>query len=202
MGIKLESWHKLTVCGMNGTGKTWLEKFGLLPTYKRILIFDTDGEFAEYPTIEEAKESKSKKPILKVRYEPSTDSPRELDKIAKAVYEKGNYALLVSEAEIYLPVNRPIPTNLFKLITRGRRRNCGVIFDTRRIANLNKTAFGLSDHCFIFRHFSPTDLDYLKGFIPQDVRGLQSLGDYWFWHYTRGKVEVCSPIKVPRETKR
>jgi len=185
---------------MKGTGKTYLERYGLLPAYKRAFIFDTNGEFTEYPTVEEAKDSK--KPVLKVRYEPQTDSPKELDRIAKALWEKGNYALFVSEAELYLPVNGNLPSNIFKIITRGRHRNVGLICDTRRIANLNKTAFGLSDHCFIFRHFSPTDLDYLKGFIPQDVRGLQSLHDYHFWHYTRGNVEVCSPIKVPRKHKK
>lgn len=198
--IELLSWHTGTVCGMKGTGKTYLERYGLLPAYERAFIFDTNGEFTEYPTVDEAKESK--KSVLKVRYEPQTDSPKELDRIAKALWEKGNYALFVSEAELYLPVNGNLPPNIFKIITRGRHRNVGLICDTRRIANLNKTAFGLSDHCFVFRHFSPTDLDYLKGFIPQDVRELQSLRDYHFWHYTKGKVEVCSPIKVPRKRRK
>jgi len=200
VSIELKSWHTGTVCGMKGTGKTVLEKHGLLPHYERAFIFDTNGEFTEYPTIEEARGSKE--PVLKVRYEPQTDSPRELDKIARAIWEKGNYALFVSEAELYLPVNGTLPSNIFKIITRGRHRNVGLICDTRRIANLNKTAFGLSEHCFIFRHFSPTDLDYLKGFIPQDVRGLQSLEDYHFWHYTKGKVTVCEPIQIPRKNKR
>lgn len=200
MAIELESWHSVTVAGMKGMGKTWLEKYGLLPAYTRAFIWDVNGEFTDYPTVEEAKESKE--PVLKVRYEPQTDSPKELDKIARAIWEKGNYALFVSEAELYLPVNGTLPSNVFKILTRGRHRNVGIVCDTRRIANLNKTAFGLSEHIFLFRHFSPTDLDYLKGFIPQDVRGLQSLPDYHFWYYHRGKVEVCSPIKVPRKHQR
>lgn len=197
MPINLKSWHTGTVCGMKGTGKTYFEKYGLLPSYERVFIFDTNGEFTEYPTVDEAKESKT--PCSKVRYEPQTDSPKELDKVAKALWDNGNILLVVSEAELYLPVNGQLPPNIFKIITRGRHRNVGLICDTRRIANLNKTAFGLSEHCFIFRHFSPTDLDYLKGFIPQDVRGLQSLSDYHFWHYTMGKVEICPPIKIPKK---
>lgn len=196
MDIELKSWHTGTVCGMKGTGKTFLEKYGLLPHYERAFIFDTNGEFTEYPLLEEARESKE--PVLKVRYEPQTDSPRELDKIAKAIWEKGNYALFVSEAELYLPVNGQLPPNIFKIITRGRHRNVGLICDTRRIANLNKTAFGLSEHCFIFRHFSPTDLDYLKGFVSEDVKQLQSLADFHFWHYSKGKVTICSPISIPK----
>ena len=197
MAIKLKSWHTITVCGMKGTGKSCLEKHGLIPNYERVFIFDTNGEFDEYPLLGEVKEGKE--PQLKVRYEPQTDSPKELDKIATALWAKGNCVLVVSEAELFLPVNGTLPPNIFKIITRGRHRNVGLVCDTRRIANLNKTAFGLSEHCFIFRHFSPTDLDYLKGFIPQDVRGLQSLGDYHFWHYTQGKVEVCSPISIPKK---
>ena len=81
MTIKLKSWHTNTVCGMKGTGKTWLEKYGLLPFYKRAIIFDTNGEFTEYPLLEDAKECEVG--TLKFRYEPSTDSPKELDKVAK-----------------------------------------------------------------------------------------------------------------------
>lgn len=177
MPIKILSWNVITVCGMKGTGKTYLEKNGLLPHYKSVFVFDTDEEFDEYP-----------------RYLPQTDSPKELDKIAKVIYAKGNCLLVVSESEIYLPVNQGLPPNVFKIITRGRRRNVGLLADTRRIANLNKTVFGLSDHCFIFRHFSPTDHDYLKGFIPRDVRELASLPNYHFWHYTMGEVEQYPPI--------
>ena len=180
MDINLKSWHTVTVCGMKGTGKTELEKF-LLQRYESIYIFDTNGEFPEFAPR---------------TYEPETDSPKELDKVAKVIWNKGNTLLLVSEAELYLPVNGTLPPNIFKIITRGRHRNIGLIVDTRRIANLNKTVFGLSEHQFIFRHFSPTDLDYLKGFVPGNVKELASLEDYWFWHVSRGKAQVCSPIPL------
>jgi len=174
--IKLVSWHTVTVCGMKGTGKTNLEKF-LLPMYPSIFVFDTNGEFPDYPN-----------------YEPKTDSPKELDSVCKAIWARGNCCILVSEAELFLPVGGALPPNTFKILTRGRHRNVGLIADTRRIANLNKTVFGLSEHCFIFRHFSPTDIRYLQEFIPQDCKALASLPDYQFWHYTRGKIEVHEPV--------
>ena len=175
--ITLESWNGVTVCGMKGTGKTYLVKKGLLPCYNDIFVFDPNGEFTEYP-----------------HYQPETDSPRELEKVAKVIWDRWNCLLVVSEAELYLPVNQTLPPSIFKIVARGRHRNVGLIADTRRIANLNKTVFGLSEHCFVFRHFSPTDLGYLKGFIPQDVRALADLPNYNFWHYSKGKVEVCEPI--------
>lgn len=173
--MRIVSWHTITVCGMKGTGKTTLEK-NLLTKYDRVLVFDTDEEFPEFP-----------------QYIPETDSPKELDKVAKVVWNEGNCLLLVSEAELYLPVNGTLPPHVFKLITRGRRRNIGLIADTRRIANLNKTVFGLSEHVFAFRHFAPTDIQYLSGFIPE-AQGLRTLSDYWFWHYHRGNVVVNKPI--------
>jgi len=177
VSIELKSWNCITVCGMKGTGKTYFEKNGLLPKYQEIFVFDPLEEFSEFP-----------------HYVPHTDSPRELDKIAKVIWNRWNCLLVVSEAELYLPVSQNLPPNVFKIITRGRHRNVGMIADTRRIANLNKTFFGLSEHCFIFRHFSPTDLDYLKGFVPADVKQLATLDDFCFWHYTRGKVEIHTPI--------
>ncbi len=174
--MTIVSWHTVTVCGMKGTGKTTLEK-KLLGSYSRVLVFDTDEEFSEFP-----------------QYIPETDSPKELDKVAKAIWKEGNCLLLVSEAELYLPVNGTLPPNVFKLITRGRRRNIGMIADTRRIANLNKTVFGLSEHIFAFRHFSPADIRYLNEFLTKDARELAYLHDYWFWHYHRGNVVVHKPI--------
>jgi len=179
--IKLQSWHSDTVCGAKGSGKTWLIKHGIIPALQasghEVFVFDVLEEFTEYP-----------------HYVPQSDSPKELDRVAKIIWNRWNCTLIVSEAELYLPVTQQLQPNVFKIITRGRHRNVGIVADTRRIANLNKTIFGLSEHVFIFHHWSPTDLDYLKGFVPRDVRELATLPLRHFWHYTEGKVEVCEPI--------
>jgi hypothetical protein len=181
--MEIKSWHNIVVCGMKGTGKTTLEKIGLLPNYKQVFVFDTDDEFPEYP-----------------RYIPKSDSPLELDRVAKALWNKWNVTLLVSEAELFLPVFKPLPPNVFKIVTRGRRRNIGLISDTRRIADLNKTVFALSEHSFIYRHFAPNDIRYLQQFIPENCKALASLKDYWYWHYHKGKVEICPPIRLPNKS--
>ena len=177
--IQVESWNSITVCGMKGTGKTTLIKKGLLPKYKELFVFDPNGEYSEFPS-----------------YQPESDSPMELERIAKVIWDRWNCLLVVSEAELYLPVNQNLPPSIFKIVARGRHRNIGLIADTRRIANLNKTVFGLSEHCFVFRHFSPTDTNYLNQFLTEDARKLANLQNYWYWHYTRGTVEVCSPLPV------
>jgi hypothetical protein len=164
---------------MKGTGKSNLEKF-LLSLYSSVFIFDTNGEFGDrFPS-----------------YEPTTDSPEELEKIAKVLWNRQNVLLLVSEAELFLPNGVKLPPHVFKIITRGRHRNVGLIADTRRIANLNKTVFGLSEHCFIFRHFAPTDVRYLQEFLPVNAKQLATLPDYHFWHYTKGQVEERNPVPL------
>lgn len=181
---KILSWHTITVCGMKGTGKSTLEKVGLLPQYRKVLVFDPNDEFREFP-----------------QYVPKTDNPMELDAVAKKVWNEGNMVLVVSEAELYLPVAKPLPPNIFKVITRGRHRNVGLIVDTRRVANLNKTVFGLSEHVFIFRHFSPTDYRYLQEFVPRECRSLATLQDFHYWHFFRGVVVEMDPIPMPKGSK-
>ena len=178
MTVNLESWNCITDCGMKGTGKTNLIR-NLLPNYKEVFVFDTLEEFTDYP-----------------HHVPTRDTPDELEAIAKIIWNRWNCFLVVSEAELFLPVNKPVPPNVFKILTRGRHRNVGMLFDTRRIADLNKTAFSLSEHVFIFRHFSPTDCRYLNQFIPKDARELAKLEDWHYWHYTRGRVEECPPLPL------
>ncbi|MBT9151644.1 MAG: hypothetical protein DDT40_01840 [candidate division WS2 bacterium] len=174
--MNLRSFDNIVVCGQKGCGKTFLIK-ALLPRYKKVFVFDPAQEFEQYP-----------------HYVPQTDSPLELEKIAATIWNTWNILFVVSEAELYMPVNKLLPPSVFKIVARGRHRNIGLIADTRRVANLNKTVFGLSEFCFIFRHFSPTDLDYLSKFIPQDCTRLKSLPDYHFWVYHRNQIKIHKPI--------
>lgn len=176
MKLELRSFDCLTVCGMKGTGKTYLIQ-KLLPHYKEIFAFDPCDEFGEYP-----------------HYVPKSDSPKELESIAKVIWNRWNCMLIVSEAELYLPVNQPLPPSVFKIVARGRHRNVGLIADTRRIANLNKTVFGLSEWIFMFRHFSPNDIDYISKFVPTGAKELRELKDYYFLVYHLSKVETHEPI--------
>lgn len=179
MKLELRSFDSIVICGMKGTGKSHLEK-KLLPMYNEVFVFDPLDEFGEFP-----------------HYVPQTDSPMELDRIAKEIWNRWNCLLVVSESELYMPVNQNLPPNVFKIVARGRHHNVGIVADTRRIANLNKTCFGLSEWQFIFRHFSPNDLDYLSKFVSEDVKKLRDLEDYHFWVVHRNKVEVHEPVEYP-----
>lgn len=174
--VNLHSWSGITICGAKGSGKTTLERC-LVGLYPRALVFDTLEEFPGMP-----------------RHIPRTDSPAELDQVAGQVLAMCNCALVVSEAEIYLPVTKPLPPNVLKLVTRGRHHNCALVVDTRRIASLHKTVFSLSDHVFVFRHFSPTDIRYLAEFLP-DAQEIPKLANYEFVHYSHGHQRRHEPLQ-------
>jgi len=180
MKLEIRSFDGIVTCGAKGCGKTYLEKH-LLKLYppKSILVFDPLDEFGEHP-----------------HYVPQSNSPKELEKVAKVVWNKWNTFLVVSEAELFLPVNGTLLPYTFKIIAQGRHRNIGVLADTRRIASLNKTVFSLSEWVFMFRHFSPNDLRYLNEFLPINARVLSDLEDYHFAVFHRNVVEFHKPIKI------
>jgi DNA helicase HerA-like ATPase len=177
--MEMRSFDMLTITGAKGSGKTTLERL-LLEQYPRVFIFDTLDEFPEY----------------KQRYIPKTNEPAELDAVCQAIYKAGNTMLLVSEAEMFLPVVPvTLPPNVMNIATRGRHRNASMILDTRRIAMLNKTAFSLCEYQFIFRTWSPNDIDYLAKFLPEgEAKKLSALPDYHFMIHHRGDVKIHNPI--------
>lgn len=170
----------IVVCGMKGVGKTeWLRWYAnQLP---RVFMFDPMDEFPEFEN----------------RHVPYTDKPAELELVAEKLWQIGNVTLFVDEAELYLPNKLFVPPNTFKIITRGRdrpgHRGVGLVACTRRLANLNKTVFGLSSHVIIFRIFGVPDIKYLGEFVPNadDARYIPDF-HWWHWHWT--KMDKHTPV--------
>jgi hypothetical protein len=193
--MELRSFDSVTIAGAKGSGKSTLEH-ALLSAYPRVFVFDTLDEFPQY------KLGKITDPNTS-RYIPKTNDRKELDYVCAYIYARYNTMLLVSEAELFMPVVPvELEPNVMNIATRGRHRNVGMMLDTRRIANLNKTAFSLCEFQFIFRHWSPNDLDYLSKFLkPEYAQQLPNLADYWFFVNHQGKVELHEPLPAPKEVK-
>lgn len=172
----------IVICGVKGTGKTeWLRWF--ISQLPRPFVVDPMEEFTEFEN----------------RYVPQTDRPEELERVAKKLWDIGNVTLVVDEAELYLPNKLFVPPATFKIITRGRDRpthaGVGLVVCTRRIANLNKTVFGLSNHIIIFRHFGVNDIKYLGEFVPEADQ-LRTIHDYHWWHWHWTGMDKHNPIPL------
>ena len=178
MPIALSPTSKITIAGMSGCGKTILARH-ILTSYQRRAIWDAQGEYRDFGS-----------------YQPRDYTREEFDKFAKAVWENGNVMFVVEECEEFL-TNIGMSKYMHRIANRGRHRGIGYIAITRRIANVNKTVFGLSSDMFLYRQFLPNDLRYLKEFIPERiVDSLPKIADFEYLHYSKGKAVKMKPVPL------
>ena len=149
----------ITIAGKRGYGKTTLAK-KIVSMMPRVAIYDLMGEYEH-----------------KYAYIPLTSSIEEFDNWLKTLWSIGNVFILVDESDQIAPVEKPLSPYMNKIINLGRHRGIGMGLVTRRIARLNKTAFSQSTEVFLFHHFVPNDLKYLKEFFP-DADRIRKLPKY------------------------
>jgi len=85
------------------------------------------------------------------RYIPKRETPNELEDICKSLWARSNVTLIIEEAEQYISQGRPLLPFTSGLIRMGRNWGIGIWATTRRIQDINKRFFDLSQHCFFFR---------------------------------------------------
>uniref|UniRef100_A0A6H2A2J3 ATPase domain containing protein n=1 Tax=viral metagenome TaxID=1070528 RepID=A0A6H2A2J3_9ZZZZ len=178
--FKLASDEVICIGGMRGTGKTTLAKH-ITSQFESVYVFDPLNQYAEFE-----------------HYVPETSSIEEFDSVAKRIWLKGNMVFVVEECEGYLGERMALSPYAFKIVLQGRNRGIGLIAVTRRIANLSKTVFSLSDHVYLFRFFSPNDVKYCAEFIGRAWGArLQKLPKFHFLYYsTEGEIMECPPIAI------
>lgn len=183
LGIK--STDRLAVAGMPGMGKTtfaeWLAK-GYVGQGIKVKIFDPLHQY--------------KVPKAELVY-PSFNEAADLEVVCKKSWQEGNQAIFMEEAELYIKEHGRMLPWTSRMALRGRNRGVGLVAITRRIANLSKTYFSLCDHVFVFRHFSPNDVNYLVEFLGKEhEKTIRTLKPYHFLHYHQGEVKLCPPVEV------
>lgn len=136
-----------TISGKRGYGKTTLA-MSLIATLSRVAIWDPMNEYKHVNS-----------------YTPKQGTPEEFDRWINGWYNLGNVFILVDEADFVMPVKKPLSPAAYRVVNVGRHRNMGMGMLTRRIAELNKTAFSQSENIYLFRHSISNDINYLKEFI-------------------------------------
>lgn len=147
-----------SVAGMRGTGKTSLAKRILSRVKGDVIVYDP---MWEYPRA--------------ISFHPHSDSREDFDRFMATCWDKGNIYIAVDEAERYFKGKKALTPYSAKIVNTGRHRNIGLLLITRRIAELNKTAFGLSDTVIMFQMFLPNDIRYIKEFFGDRAEELKDL---------------------------
>lgn len=180
MSLKIKSTDRVTICGMPGTGKTTFMKH-LLGGYPDCYVYDPLSQYGEFP-----------------RHVPAViNSREEFDSYGRRIWYRGNVCFGIEESELYLNQGKPLTPWAARVIISGRNRGIGVMANTRRLAMLSKDMFSLSEHVFIFRLFSPNDIEYLVGYIGKEWAAVvPRLDDFEFLHYSGGRVEQCPPLSL------
>ena len=82
---------------------------------------------------------------------PKQETPQELEVICKWLWQTSNVTLVIEEAEQYIGQYRPMLPYTSGLMRMGRNWGIGVWATTRRIQDISKRFFDLSQRVFFFR---------------------------------------------------
>ncbi|MBA7523274.1 hypothetical protein ES705_15398 [subsurface metagenome] len=177
------------IFGKRGCGKSELARI-LCQDHKRLIIYDTLGEYTAGVIIEDLQALKEFWGLIyrgnfRIIYQP-VDPEGDFDAICKLVNECGDLTFLVEELDRY---SRPLALSQpFKeIIQRGRHRNIELIGVTQRPHGIDKLLTSQAKEMFIFNTTEPRDIDYFKATIGYNVvcviAGLQ---EYEYLKYQDG----------------
>jgi len=183
------------IFGKRGSGKTLLAQ-RLCQDRKRLLVYDTIGEYTEGVVIEDLpalKElwGKVYRGNFKIIYQP-VDPEGDFDMVCRLVYECEDLTFLVEELDRY---SKPLTLSLpFKeIIQRGRHRNIELTGVTQRPHGIDKLLTSQAKQMYIFNTTEPRDVDYFKDTVgyPVVVK-IAALQEYEYVKYQDGtdKLEV------------
>ena len=169
----------VTIAGKRGCGKTTLARH-ILKQIPRKAIYDPLGQYADMNS-----------------FIPKTFNIEEFDYFAAQCWVQGDIFVAVEECENWIGQTGKRSPEFMRIINMGRNRGMGYMVITRRLANVDKTAVGLSDHVFLYKLFLPNDVKYCEDFLTDEWAGqLPKLGKYEYLYYADGETVKCPPIKL------
>jgi len=187
------------IFGKRGCGKSVLAAI-LCRDIKRLVIYDTLGEYTDGFVIEDLQELKEiwgdvYRGNFRLIYQP-VDPDADFDTVCGLVYGCENMTFLIEELDRY---SKPLTLSPpFKdIIQRGRHRNIELIGVTQRPHGVDKLLTSQAKEMFIFNTTEPRDVDYFKDTIgyPVVVK-IAALQEYEYVKYQDGTDQ----LEVGKET--
>ena len=199
------------VCGMTGTGKSFLTE-QYTKSYKYVVKLDTKDETSErrllgkspWEGLEEGKdftvvhnfddldEVETDKIIYVPPFEEQTAET--FDNFFMWVFLRGNTVLWIDELMSIGSVNS-YPKNLQRLYTQGRSKNVGIWACTQRPSGIPSCATSNSSYFFVFDMMLPQDRKRIV-----DATGIPEMNElpngYNFWYYKIGQRKAIKAVLV------
>jgi len=188
--------------GMRGAGKSYLVKEYELKKYKRILIYDTQGEYTDGIVFEELEELKKfwlqhYQGAFKIIYRPLNHV--NFSAICDLVYTCGNMCFVVEELDLTAGTF-DTDINFQSIIKRGRHKNITFIGISQRPFGINRNITSQAKIIYSFRQLEPRDVEYLKYFIGVEAEQIPNLKKYHFlyWNYN---IDIARMMTYNAKTK-
>lgn len=159
---------RLTVIGLQGSGKTYLVKKAILDKEAQHLVIDPNDEYGdEYTryvprfTDDYEKLTQEIKLVVKKLVLPNTWSLEQMEKTGKDK-PKRLKLLVIDEADLVVPARTNINSMLRNLIVKSRHLRLDIVFISRRPTDLNAYIMDTSDKLVVFKQVGYNALKTLR----------------------------------------
>ena len=198
---EIKSSHHVAICGMNGSGKTYLAKVYLAgKNFPNVIVYDTKGTFT-WEQVPDAPIFQRLSDLMKFQggraiYRPSIEEFEDkaiIEAFFKWVYLRGNTIVYIDELASFT-TSTYAPLYLKAIWTRGRELNVGCWASTQRPKNVPLLAFSEASFFFIFA----LNLEADRRRIYEVVQSKKIIDivpkDYHFWFYNINMKEPVMAI--------
>ena len=173
---------RLTVIGLQGSGKTYLVKKAILDKEAQHLVIDPNDEYDGYTryvprfTDDYEKLKQEIKLVVKKLVLPNTWSLEQMEKTGKDK-SKRLKLLVIDEADLITPARTNINSMLRNLIVKSRHLRLDIVFISRRPTDLNAYIMDTSDKLVVFKQVGYNALKTLRALKLDSDKAIKQL-DY------------------------
>ena len=173
---------RLTVIGLQGSGKTYLVKKAILDKEPQHLVIDPNDEYDGYTryvprfTDDYEKLTQEIKLVVKKLVLPNCWSLEQMEKTGKDK-PKRLKLLVIDEADLIAPARTNINSALRNLIVKSRHLRLDIVFISRRPTDLNAYIMDTSDKLVVFKQVGYNALKTLRALKLDSDKAIKQL-DY------------------------
>lgn len=183
----------IPIFGKRGSGKSFLVK-KLIESEKRLLIFDTLGEYTNGVVFEDPRKllefwRNVYRKSFRLIYRP-LNPQEELDPLAELVFDLGNMTMVIEEIDCYCTPYE-ISDAMAHIIQRGRHQGITLIGVTQRPFGIHRLITSQAKEIYVFNTNEPRDRDYLRMLLGTEIDAkLDALQQYQYVKWTDGKEQL------------